>query len=106
MAKIVFSKKAIDDLEGIKNYITDELLNETAANKTVSKVMEKVHVLEDFPEIGAPLSSIVDIETNHRYLVCGNYIAFYRYEKDTAFIDRILYAKRNFMKILFGITEE
>ena len=62
MAKIVFSKKAIDDLEGIKNYITDELLNETAPNKTVSKVMEKVHVLEDFPEIGAPLSSIVDIE--------------------------------------------
>ena len=106
MAKIVFSKKAIDDLEGIKAYITDELLNETAANMTVSKIMEKVHVLEDFPEIGAPLSSIVDIETNYRYMVCGNYIAFYRYEKDTVFIDRILYAKRNFMQILFGITEE
>lgn len=106
MAKIVFPKKAIDDLEGIKTYITEELLNEVAANKTVTKIMEQVRMLQDFPEIGAPLSSIVDIETNYRYLVCGRYIAFYRYEEDTVFIDRILYSRRNFMQILFGITEE
>lgn len=106
MGKIVFSKKAINDLKGIKTYITDELLNEAAANKTVTKIMEQVRMLADFPEIGAPLSSIVDMETNYRYLVCGHYIAFYRYEEDIIFIDRILYSRRNFMQILFGITEE
>lgn len=106
MVKIVFSKKGVDDLEGIKSYITDELLNETAANNTVSNIIEKVHMLVSFPEIGAPLSSIVDIETNYRYLVCGSYIAFYRYEDDTVFIDRVLYARRNYMQSLFEITEE
>ena len=106
MVKIVFSKKGVDDLEGIKSYITDELLNETAANKTVSNIIEKVHMLVSFSEIGAPLSSIVDIETNYRYLLCGSYIAFYRYEDDTVFIDRVLYARCNFMQILFEITEE
>ena len=49
---------------------------------------------------------IVHIETNYRYLVCGNYIAFYRYEEDTVFIDRILNAGRNFVRILFGIVEK
>ncbi len=106
MVKIVFSKKAIDDLEGIKSYIIDELLNESSANKIVSNIIEKIRVLTDFPEIGAPLSSIVDIETIYRYLVCGSYIAFYRYEKDTVFIIRVLYARRNFVRILFGIAEE
>lgn len=106
MVKIVFSKKAIDDLEGIKSYIIDELLNESSANKIVSNIIEKIRMLTDFPEIGAPLSSIVDIETNYRYLVYGSYIAFYRYEKDTVFITRILYARRNFVRILFGIAEE
>lgn len=44
MAKIVFSKKAINDLEGIKTYIIDELFNEAAANKTVTKIMEQVRM--------------------------------------------------------------
>lgn len=106
MAKIVFPKKAIDDLDEIKAYIKDELLNEVAANKTVSKIMEKIRMLISFPEIGSPLTSIVDIKTDYRYLVCGRCIAFYRYEEDMVYIDRILYARRNFMQVLFGITEE
>ena len=106
MVKAVFSKKAIEDLHGIKTYITDELFNESATIKMVTKIMENVRVLSDFPEIGAPLSSIVEIETNYRYLVCGKYIVCYRYEKDTAFIDRIIYSRRNYMQILFGIIEE
>lgn len=106
MVKVVFSKKAIEDLQGIKTYITDELLNKVAAIKTVTKIMKNVRMLSDFPEIGAPLSSIVEIETNYRYLVCGKYIVFYRYEKDIAFIDRIIYSRRNYMQILFGIIEE
>ena len=28
MVKVIFSKKAIEDLQGIKTYIADELLNE------------------------------------------------------------------------------
>ena len=32
-----------------------------------------------FPEIGAPLSSIISLEVPYRFLVCGNYTAFSRW---------------------------
>ncbi len=67
-----------------------------------SKIMQTVRLLASQPKIGAPLSSIVDADTDYRFLVCGNYTAFYRYESKTVFIDRVLYGRRDFMKILFG----
>lgn len=63
-------------------------------------------MLQDFPETGASLSSVIDTETNYRYLVYDSDITFYRYEEDTVFIDRALYAGSIFMQILFGITKE
>lgn len=52
--------------------------------------------------IGALLSSVADTESNYRFLVSGNYLIFYRaYEKEV-YIDRILYARRDYMRILFG----
>ena len=53
--------------------------------------------------MGAPLSSIVDIETDYRFLVCGNYTAFYRYDEKFVYVIRVLYSRRDFMKILFGV---
>lgn len=106
MAELIFSPKAIEDLQKIKAYIADELGNEQAAVCTVSKILDHIRILADFPESGAPLSSIVDIETNYRFLVCGNYMAFYRYENGKAHIVRVLYGRRNYMQILFGTPDE
>ena len=69
---------------------------------TVAKITKRIRMLADFPESGASLSSIVDFETDYRFLVCGNYTAFYRIENQTVKIIRVLYGRRNFMKILFG----
>lgn len=57
-------------------------------------------------EMGAPLSAIVDFETDYRFLVCGNYTAFYRFENRTVYIVRVLYGRRDFMRILFGEPNE
>lgn len=102
MAEIKFSSQAITDLQQTKAYITEELCNEQAAAGTVARITKRIRQLSDFPEIGAPLSSIVDFETNYRFLVCGNYTAFYRIENETVNIVRVLYGRRNFMQILFG----
>lgn len=59
-------------------------------------------MLAEFPNSGAPLAGAVGIETDYRYLVCGNYTAFYRVENETVYIVRILYGRRDFMRILFG----
>ena len=35
-------------------------------------------------------------------LVCGDYLAFYRVDGDTVYVDRILYGRRDYMALLFG----
>lgn len=107
MSKIRFAPEAAQDLQGAKDYITNELCNRQAANNTVARIMQQIRRLSDFPQMGAPLSSIIDFDTNYRYLVYGNYIVFYRFEKDEVFIIRVLYGRRNYMQALFGeLVEE
>lgn len=102
MTKLVYSPESQKDLEGIKSYITNELCNVTAATNVLTRILKNVRRLQEYPELGAPLSSIVDIETDYRFLVCGNYVAFYKHEDKTVFVDRVLYGRRDFMKFLFS----
>ncbi|MBO4583549.1 MAG: type II toxin-antitoxin system RelE/ParE family toxin [Clostridia bacterium] len=102
MAKINFSPDAIADLKQTRKYITEELCSEQAATNTISKIMKHIRMLEDFPESGALLSTVVNIANDYRFLVCGNYIAFYRYEHDVVYVVRVLYGRRDYMRMLFG----
>jgi addiction module RelE/StbE family toxin len=100
--KLNISPQAFSDLQNIEEYITKELGNPVAAQNTVSKIINAVRGLVDFPDIGAPLSSIVDLQTNYRFLVSGNYLIFYRHEDGRIFVIRILYGKRDYIRSLFG----
>lgn len=102
MAEIHFSPAALRDMQDIKAYITDELCSEQAALHTVSRIMKRIRQLEAFPELGAPLASVVELDVPYRYLVCGNYLAFYRIDRGDMQIIRVLYGRRNYMQILFG----
>ena len=86
----------------IRRYITEELDSPAAAENTLKKILKNIRMLETQPFIGAPLSSIVNIDTHYRFLVCGSYLAFYYVENDDVFIVRILYGRRDYIKILFG----
>ena len=102
MTEIKLSPEAIFDLQQTKAYIANELCNEQAAVNTITKITNRIRMLADFPLSGAPLSSIVSFETDYRFLVCGNYTAFYRIDNQMVYIIRVLYGRRNFMQILFG----
>ena len=102
MVDIKLSPEALSDLQEIKAYITEELCDAASANKTVSQILTRIRQLGNFPQSGAPLSSIINMEVPYRYLVCGNYTAFYNFEDNEVHIIRILYNRRNFMQILFG----
>ena len=102
MAEIKFSPEVLADLKEIKAYIENELLNEQAAADAIVDIVKHIRQLADFPESGAPLSSVIQLDTNYRYLSCGSYTVFYRYENGFAFIDRVLYGRRDYMRILFG----
>jgi len=101
MNKLSISPEARDDLVGIKKYIREELENPIAAVNVVSRITKDLKNLKDMPGIGTSLSSKVPFDTDYRFLVCGNYMAFYRYENKTVYIDRVLYGRRDYVSILF-----
>ena len=105
MTEIVFSPEAISDLKMIKEYITEEFGSETTAKNTVAKIFQSIEILHAFPESGAPLSSIVSFDTEYRFIACGKYTIFYRHKNEKAFIIRIIYSRRDFMRILFKEQE-
>ena len=80
MVSIKISPRAQKDMLEIKEYISEELCNPTAANNVLSIITKRIRELAEFPLMGAPLSSVIDFETGYRFLVCGQYTAFYRYE--------------------------
>lgn len=99
---IRYSPEALRDLEGIRDYIVTELCNPDAAEHVVFSILDAVSGLEDFAEMGALLSPVIHLETDYRYLVSGNYLIFYRVLHAVVYVDRILYSRRDILRILFG----
>jgi addiction module RelE/StbE family toxin len=101
MPKLSISPEARKDLKDIQAYISEKLESPKAAFNTVSGIIEKIKTLLKFPEKGTPLSSQVPFTTNYRFLKSKNYLIFYRYENGAVFVIRIIYARRDYIKILF-----
>lgn len=100
--KLYISPAALDDIQDIKRYISEELQNPESAQQIVVGIVDRMKKVCDFPEIGTPLSSKIGTNTNYRFVSSGNYLAFYRIKESTVFVDRVLYAKRDYTKILFN----
>ena len=106
MNKIVLSPEARNDLAEIREYIEHELESPDAALKTIAGITKRLRELEKHGKLGARLSAVTDVESEYRFLVCGNYRAFYRYENNMVYVDRILYGRRDYMRVLFSEDEE
>lgn len=102
MASIRLSPTALNDLKEIKNYISDELSNPIAAERTVKQIINDYTLLKISPFMGVSLSSVIHIDTDYRYLVSGQYIVFYKADDEFVSIYRILNGRRDYIKILFG----
>ena len=101
MAEIHYSPLAFKDLDKIYNYISEELYNSTATQNTIDGIMGTVDKLADFPEMGSALYFLSGLNSGYRYVIYKNYMAFYRINKSDVFVDRVLYGKSDYMRILF-----
>ena len=101
MNNLHLSPEAQADLSEIKAYIAEDLENPQAALSTVARITQTIRTLQDHALIGASLSAIVDVDSDYRYLISGNYMIFYRVTNKDIFVDRILYGRRDYMRILF-----
>lgn len=93
-------------MDGIWDYIASDLQNVSAAERMVNRIMDDVDHLENHAELGALLSSIADVESDYRFLVTGSYLIFYRVQGSDVYVDRVLYGRRDYLRILFGDTPD
>ena len=101
MLEVKISPQAAEDLLEIKNYIEYELQNPIAAKNIVLKIIETYENLSIFPESGIPVERYVSFPTDYKFVLANNYSIFYRIEEESVKIVRIMYSKRDFVKILF-----
>ena len=102
--KIHYSVGARRDLDDIWDYIVTDLCNASAAERVVNDILDVVEQLENFSEMGALLASIANVDSDYRFIVSGNYLIFYRVSGMDVYVDRILYGRRDYLRILFGDT--
>ena len=99
--KIHYSPQALTDLDEIWNYIALELSNPIAAENTVNGIIAAVDTLKVFSGAGAMLRFFDGMNSGYRFVCHKNYLAFYRVIDMDVFVDRVIYGKRDYMKLLF-----
>lgn len=99
---VKFSPEALRDLDKIYDYISNTLNSPVAADHTVNKILGKTDFLAENPEIGTQLFFANDLYSGYRYMVSDNYLVFYRISGDSVYVDRVIYGKRDYMKLLFS----
>ena len=101
MIEVKLSPQAVEDLLEIKNYIKIKLKNPIAASNTISKIIETYENLSFYPDVGIPVERYVSFPTDYKFVLANNYSIFYRVDGNFVRVVRILYSKRDFVRVLF-----
>ena len=98
--RLFYSPLSQRDLDDIFDYIANELENQLAASETIAAILDRAEELELFPFIGSIVEGLPFASDEYRFLGVKNYLIFYRVTETEIFIDRILYAKREYHTLL------
>ncbi len=102
MYKLVYLPIARSDIANTAWYVAHQLSNPAAAKKLTEKMFSRAELLTTSPFINPVYVPIKPLKFEYRKLLVGNFIMFYyASEKDkTVTIARVIYAKRDFEKLL------
>ena len=103
MLKLIYTPKALEDLQGIKAYVARQF-GEGKAKACIKEITSTAKQLEQFPGEGPNLEQLIEYPTDYHYLIVKPNYVFYRIEGDTVRVIRILNEKQDFLQILFGIS--
>ena len=92
MAEVIWAIPALNDLEGILEYI--ELENPDAARNLARKVFEKTEQLAEFPESGSRPKEL--IKTPYRRMIVGPVKIYHRFDRKYVFVVHVTRAERAF----------
>ncbi len=90
------------DMIDIMRYISHELGNISAATKLAEEMIEAADKLTSFPYAHEAYQPIRALKQEYRKLLVQNYIMFYWVDNEnmTITITRVVYARRNYEKLL------
>lgn len=100
--RIRYTPQAQTDLREVRDYISNVLKNPVAAKNVTGRIIRSCHKLSDQPNMGASLQGKTGRNTDCRYLICENHIAFYEVQLDCVCIIRILDGRTDYMRALFS----
>lgn len=104
--KLRYTPKAREDLQNVKNSIIEKFDSDELANRILKQITTSINDLTVFQYKGVELKKMVNVETDYRVLFCKKNYIFYRIEPEGIAVIRILNEKQDYMRILFGISEE
>ena len=99
--KLRYTPAAIDDMESIRDYIADKLMNPDAALGIISRIAASCDKLKERPYIGLSLRRKTGREIEGYCLICGAYMIVYEVDEAISVL-RILDTRVDYMRILFG----
>jgi plasmid stabilization system protein ParE len=83
--RLVYTDEAIEDLMRLREFIADH--NPSAARKIAAELVDKVELLPDFPEMGAPVE-VAPIPGSIRDMVFGKCVVRYSVHESAIIILR------------------
>lgn len=98
--EIQIAPQAAEDLQEIDDYIANDLDNPQAADDTIRHILDSIAKLALFPLSGAMLKFNYAPVEGYRFVISKNYMTFYRFRDDVVYVDRILYAKSDYLHTL------
>jgi len=95
---------AKEDMNGIANYIANDLQNPSAARNLLAKMLDAANRLINFPYINPAYQPLSPSEFEYRKLIMRNYIMFYRVDEGEKkiIIARVVYGRRDYEEMLRG----
>lgn len=99
--KLVFSPDAINDILETKKYISKVLKNPAAAKRIAKMLNRSCKLLKDRPLMGMSVEEKTGHQSDFRYLICENWLAFYKVEDDQITVVRVLDGRTDYVRVLF-----
>jgi toxin ParE1/3/4 len=96
MAEVIWTSPALDDLNGIAEYIAVSNIN--AAKNLVQKVFDKISRLENHPESGKRPEELINL--NYREVNINPCRIFYKIDSDIVYILHVMRQERDLRRFL------
>lgn len=103
MKQIDIAPRAHDDLMDLKMYLLMEF-GETCAKSVLGAIYDDIERLMLFPKMGVNILAKHGIISDYLCLVTHKNCVFYRIEGEIIRVVRVLDERRDYMRVLFGIS--